>query len=161
MKCRNLVESDVPAIARIHRRACLTAYAFMKWSYSELEVRTWYAGKFTQWEWGLIAEDDLTGVGFVAVIGTHLDQLFVEPEYQKRRIGTYLLIRALGRTPTVTTLNVFEQNTVARKFYERYGFREVDRFVNEEERSVELVYGRDTQAPTGRPRPMTGRATRV
>ncbi len=111
----------------------------MKWSYSELEVRDWYADKFKEWEWGLLAEDDLTAVGFVAVTGTHLDQLFVEPDYQKRGIGTHLLGRALGRTPAAATLNVFEQNIVARKFYERHGFREVDRFVNEQERSVELV----------------------
>jgi hypothetical protein len=49
---RELLESDVAAIARIHRRACLIAYAFMSWSYPEPEVRTWYAGKFGEWDGG-------------------------------------------------------------------------------------------------------------
>jgi ribosomal protein S18 acetylase RimI-like enzyme len=92
--------------------------------------------------WGLIAEDDSTAVGFVAVTGAHLDQLFVDPDYQKRGIGTYMLRRALGRAPAVATLNVFEQNAPARSFYERHGFREMRRFLNENERAVELVYGR-------------------
>ena len=75
----------------------------------------------------------------------HLDQLFVDPDYQKRGIGTYLLREALGRAPAVATLNVFEQNAPAREFYGRHGFREVRRFLNEQEQSVELVYGRDLQ----------------
>ena len=117
----------------------------MNWSYSEQEVRTWYAGKFKEWDWGLIAEDDGTGAGFIAVTGAHLDQLFVDPDYQKRGIGTYLLREALGRAPAIVTLNVFEQNAPAREFYRRHGFREVQRFLNEQEQSVELVYGRDLQ----------------
>jgi ribosomal protein S18 acetylase RimI-like enzyme len=39
-------------------------------------------------------------------------------------------------------MNVFQQNAPARALYERHGFREVRRFLNEQERSVELVYGR-------------------
>ena len=58
VKFRSLLEKDVAGIARVHRRACLIAYKFMNWSYSEHEVRTWYAGKFTEWDWGLVAEDN-------------------------------------------------------------------------------------------------------
>jgi ribosomal protein S18 acetylase RimI-like enzyme len=143
MHYRELLQSDVPVIARIHRRACLIAYAFMNWSYSESDVRNWYAEKFQDWDWGLIGEQDSTAVGFIAVSGAHLDQLFVDPDYQRRGLGTYLLREALGRAPSVATLNVFEQNTPACEFYERHGFREVRRFLNEREQSVELVYGRD------------------
>ena len=63
----------------------------MGWVYSELEVRTWYAAKFKEWDWGLLAEHNCTGIGFVAVTGTHLDQLFVDPDQQNRGVGTSLL----------------------------------------------------------------------
>jgi len=119
----------------------------MDWSYSELQVRTWYAGKLAEWDWGLIAEDNLTAVGFVAVTGTHLDQLFVDPEYQRRGIGADLLKLALDRAPAVVSLHVFEQNFAARELYERHGFREIRRFMNDEEHAVELVYGRDPKPP--------------
>ena len=111
----------------------MVAYRFMNWSYSEREVRAWYASKFKEWDWGLVAEENGVVVAFVAIASTHLDQLFVEPDYQGRGIGTLLLNEALRRTPTVATLNVFEQNTQARLFYERHGFRELRRFLNERE----------------------------
>ncbi len=144
VRYRSLLETDVVGIARVHRRACLIAYKFMNWSYSESDVRNWYAGKFNEWDWGLVAEDnDGVIVGFTAVAGPRLDQLFVEPGHQGQGIGTRLLTEALRCMPAVATLNVFEQNTQARRFYERHGFREVRRFLNTEEKSVELVYARD------------------
>jgi ribosomal protein S18 acetylase RimI-like enzyme len=139
---RPLAAEDIAGISAVHRRACLIAYAFMNWAYPEAEVLAWYAGKFPEWDWGLVVEDETRLVGFIATTGTHVDQLFVDPDYQNRGIGTALLINALQRAPAAT-LNVFEQNISARRLYERHGFREVDRFFNLAEQAVELVYGRD------------------
>jgi GNAT superfamily N-acetyltransferase len=82
--------------------------------FQRLKFRAWYASKFPEWDWGLIAEDKGTAVGFVAAIGPHLDQLFVDPEYQGRGIGTHLLKATLDRMPAIVTLNVFEQCACAR-----------------------------------------------
>ena len=143
MHSRLLLADDLAGIARVHRRACLIAYKFMNWSYSEDEVRDWYAGIFASWDWGLVAETQTALVGFVATSGAHLDQLFVDPDYQKRGIGTSLLTAALSRTPAPVTLNVFEANTPARRFYESHGFHEAGAFFNETEHALELVYRRD------------------
>jgi ribosomal protein S18 acetylase RimI-like enzyme len=140
---RHILERDVAAIAHVHRRACLIAYRFMNWSYSEDAVREWYAGKFASWDWGLVAEEKTVVVGFVATSGAHLDQLFVDPGYQKLGIGTSMLAAALQRMPALVTLTMFEANTPARRFYENHGFREAGSFFNENDRSVELVYRRD------------------
>ncbi len=145
MRYRGLIESDVPAIARVHRRACLIAYSFMEWSYSELEVRTWYAVKFKEWNWGQLAEHNGIAIGFVALTGTRLAQLFVDPDQQNQEVGTTLLNMALSQTLAKTTLHVFEKNIPARAFYNRHGFREIGRFLNEQEGSVEPVYGRQAQ----------------
>jgi ribosomal protein S18 acetylase RimI-like enzyme len=142
LEYRPLLEDDIAAIARVHRRACLIAYAFMNWSYSEEEVRHWYASKFSDWDWGLVAEEKGAVVGFVATSGTRIDQLFVDPDHQKLGIGTSLLHAALQRLPEAATLTVFEENKPARRFYERHGFREVRRSLNEQEQSVELGYAR-------------------
>lgn len=142
MHYRELVELDIEAIARVHRQACLIAYAFMNWSYSEDEVRRWYAEKFATWDWGMVAEDDEGVAAFIACAGDHLDQLFVDPGRQKRGIGTFLLEAAMEKAPPVRTLNVFEQNVAARRFYERHGFREAGRHYNEDETAMELVYDR-------------------
>jgi ribosomal protein S18 acetylase RimI-like enzyme len=147
LRYRKILEEDVAAISRVHRRACLIAYAFMNWSYSEDEVRDWYARRFENWDWGLVAENSAAVVGFLSTYGTFLDQLFVDPDHQRCGIGTALMTLALQRSPAVATLTVFEQNTPARRFYERLGFREVRRFQNEEAKAVELLYSRFQAMP--------------
>jgi ribosomal protein S18 acetylase RimI-like enzyme len=140
---RRLEKGDVPAIARVHRRACLIAYRFMNWSYSEDAVRNWYAREFAGWDWGLVAEVDSLVVGFVATQGAHIDQLFVDPDHQRCGIGTSLLAAAIQRMPSLITLMVFEENKRARRFYEDHNFRPAGAFLNERESAVELVYRRD------------------
>jgi putative acetyltransferase len=145
---RPLIVEDLAGISAVHRRACLIAYAFMNWAYSEAEVRAWYAGKFPEWDWGEVAEDATHVVGFIATTGTHIDQLFVDPDFQKCGIGTALLTSALRGIPAAT-LNVFEQNVSARRFYERHGFREIDRVFNAAEKAIELTYRRERANVTG------------
>jgi len=72
LRYRPLDHADIVAISRVHRRDCLLGYAFMNWSYSEEEVQDWYAGKMSDWDWGLVAEDERV-VGFVATAGARLD----------------------------------------------------------------------------------------
>jgi putative acetyltransferase len=72
--------------------------------------------------------DDGNGVlGFIALIGNEVGGLFVHPEAQNRGIGRSLMDWAsLHHEPLLT--EVFEDNTVGRRFYERYGFRETNRY---------------------------------
>jgi ribosomal protein S18 acetylase RimI-like enzyme len=140
---RPIGEGDVSGIARVHRRACLIAYDFMNWAHTEDEVGDWYRNIFGGWDWGLVAETADRIVGFAATSGVHLDQLFVDPLYQRRGIGTVLLTTALRRTPPIITLNVFEENLTARRFYERHRFQEAGSFFNNAEKAIELVYLRE------------------
>ena len=141
---RPLVAGDIPAISRVHFNACRIAYRFMNWSYSEDEVREWYAGKFAEWDWGLVAETAEAGVvAFVATSGTHLDQLFVDPDHQRRGLGTALLDAALRMMSPPVTLHVFEENAPARRLYERHGFQRAGAFLNEVEHATELIYRRE------------------
>jgi GNAT superfamily N-acetyltransferase len=116
---RPLQPADLEGISRVHWRACSTAYQFMNWSYTEDEVRCWYAGKLGEWDWGRVACAGDTVIAFLAAIGAHIDQLFVDPDHQ--RVGAML-----ERRLRPATLQVFAQNTRARVFYERFGFRQVD-----------------------------------
>jgi hypothetical protein len=83
----------------------------MNWSYTEDEVRRWYAGKLEEWDWGQVvcAEDMI--VAYLAASGAHIDQL-----------------------------HVFAENGPARAFYERFGFRQVDAWWDGQDQALNLLY---------------------
>ena len=137
---RPLTRLDVEAISRIHTDACKIAYAFMGWNYTLAEVQSWYAGKFDEWDWGRLAVGGCTPLGFVAMTGAHIDQLFVHPDAQRQGVGSALLDLALGRGLRPATIDVFEQNAPARQLYERYGFEEAQRWFDEQDRAEALRY---------------------
>jgi ribosomal protein S18 acetylase RimI-like enzyme len=140
---RPLDKRDVKAISLVHHRACLIAYRFIKWSYPLHQVEAWYSRKFAEWTWTLAACGPDGGlVGFIAMIRAHVDQLYVDPSHQRSGIGSALLGEALKAAPGRTTLDVFEENASARAFYEKHGFEARDRWMNEEEGAIDLLYVR-------------------
>jgi ribosomal protein S18 acetylase RimI-like enzyme len=81
--------------------------------------------------------------GFIALRDRHIDQLYVDPSCQRCGIGSALLDRALASAPGRATLDVFEDNSGALAFYEKRGFRQRDRWMNNEEGAIDLLYVRD------------------
>ena len=137
---RPLQPVDLGGISRVHWRACRTAYRFMSWSYTEDEVRRWFAGKLGEWDWGqVVCAEDLI-VAYLAASGGHLDQLFVDPDHQRAGLGSALLAAMLERRLRPATLHVFAKNGPARAFYERFGFRQVDAWWDVQDRALNLLY---------------------
>jgi ribosomal protein S18 acetylase RimI-like enzyme len=139
---RPLERNDVEAISLVHHRACLIAYRFMNWRYPLDEVERWYSGKFAAWTSTLAAFDADVMAGFIALTDRHVDQLYVDPSFQRSGIGSALLDRALASSPGQVTLHVFEENAPARAFYEKHGFAVRDRWMNEDEGAIDLLYVR-------------------
>jgi len=140
---RPLTTADLDGISRVHRRACRIAYRFMGWSYTLDEVQRWYAGKISEWDWARVVTVDGAIVGFLAAIGAHVDQLFVDPDHQGAGLGRLLLEAMLERRPGPITLHVFADNHAARRCYERIGFRPVESFWNAQDEALSLVYRLD------------------
>ncbi|WP_244571291.1 GNAT family N-acetyltransferase [Mesorhizobium carmichaelinearum] len=61
-------------------------------------------------------------VGFIAVSGEWVEQLYLDPTWTGQGIGSRLLTDATAALPVVK-LHCFQANTGARRFYERHGFR--------------------------------------
>lgn len=71
-RVRPLQPVDLDGISRVHWRACRAAYRFMAWSYTQDEVRHWYAGKLEAWDWGqVVCAEDLV-VAYLAASGAHI-----------------------------------------------------------------------------------------
>ena len=63
--------------------------------------------------------------GFVALQGSCIDRLYVDPAFQRRGVGTALLRHARERCPDGLELYTHRQNRRACRFYEKHGFRAV------------------------------------
>jgi ribosomal protein S18 acetylase RimI-like enzyme len=66
-------------------------------------------------------------VGILVLRGEWIDQLYVDPDLTGRGIGAELLDLAKRERPRGLRLWTFVSNERAQCFYERYGFREVER----------------------------------
>jgi ribosomal protein S18 acetylase RimI-like enzyme len=60
-------------------------------------------------------------VGFIAIGGEWVEQLYLDPTWTGQGIGSRLLINTTAALPVVR-LHCFQANTGAQRFYERHGF---------------------------------------
>ena len=74
----------------------------------------------------LATDADDRAVGFMLIDGTHMDALFIDPEWHGRGVGSALVDHGLALHPAMTT-DVNEQNAGALTFYERTGFARTGR----------------------------------
>ena len=61
-------------------------------------------------------------VAFMAIAGDFIDQLYVDPDYQRRGLGEALLDHARSLSPEHLWLYTLQINTNGRAFYEKNGF---------------------------------------
>ena len=69
-----------------------------------------------------VAEREGKPVGFMAIAGDFIDQLYVAPEHQRQGIGRALVAHARRLSPSGLRLYTLQANANARAFYERDGF---------------------------------------
>jgi ribosomal protein S18 acetylase RimI-like enzyme len=81
-------------------------------------------------------------VGMLVLKGDWIDQLYVDPDLTGRGIGAELLDLAKRERPHGLRLWTFVSNEGAQRFYERHGFREVERTdgSRNEERAPDIQY---------------------
>ena len=115
--------------------------------HTDEETRSWIrdrvVGELETW----VYEDEGRLVGYAALEGDLLDQLYVHPDDQGRGVGRDLLELVQGLRPGGFRLWVFQRNDGARRFYERHGLRlvELTDGSNNEEREPDALYERTSQ----------------
>lgn len=129
-RIRIMRPAELKAVVRIWRRSHEQAQPWLKDGMNG--TREEDEGRFLdsvgrQNEVWLAAEDTEDGrvLGFLAIRGSQVNHVYVDPPVRRRGVGTALLERAKALSPRGVTVFAHERNEVARAFCIRHGFREV------------------------------------
>ncbi|TJZ42238.1 GNAT family N-acetyltransferase [Streptomyces piniterrae] len=123
IRVRPAETADAEAIAAIHqasRRATMPYLPPQRRTHEE--VARWVREIVLMECHTVVAVRGPEVLGYAAVRGELLDQLYLRPDVRRQGIGSLLLAEARRYRPGGLTLHVFQLNDAARAFYEHHGF---------------------------------------
>ena len=129
-------EADAAVIARIHMTSRLATMPYLPpQERGHEEVTRWIRDVVLRRcrTWVAVRGSEI--VGYAALDGDMLEDLYLRPDVRRQGIGTLLLNEVRRHSADGLSLYVFQQNTDARAFYERHGFTVLD--TNDGERNME------------------------
>jgi GNAT superfamily N-acetyltransferase len=149
---------EAAELAGVQERASVDALAHIfppdRYPYPRAEVQArWDAHIRDADVLVLVAEDDDRIVGFACVKPEWLEALYVDPGHWSNGIGSGLHDRALEQLRTLGAsrchLWVLDENRIARRFYERRGWRQngSTRVVEYPPHPLDVGYTRELQDP--------------
>ena len=77
-----------------------------------------------------IAENNDEIVGFVALIGSEVGAIFVHPQHHRQGAGWALMEKAKALRGDLE-VEVFKENAIGRRFYDKYGFETISEKIHE------------------------------
>jgi GNAT superfamily N-acetyltransferase len=106
------------------------------------EVRHWMHRVLDEQEAWLAVADDGTLLGLMVLDGDWVEQLYMDPAWTGRGLGTRFVELAKQRRPGGLQLWTFVSNVRAQRFYERHGFAVEERTdgSGNEEKAPDLRY---------------------
>jgi ribosomal protein S18 acetylase RimI-like enzyme len=135
-RIRPAEEADAAVIARIHMTSRLAAMPYLPpQERSHEQVTRWIRDVVLRQCRTWVAVRDAEIMGYAALDGDMLEDLYLRPDARRQGIGTLLLDEVRRHSPDGLSLYVFQQNTEARAFYEHNGFTVLD--TNDGERNME------------------------
>lgn len=124
---RKAAAGDVAEVAELFIASQTDALPFVARLHTPQETRAFIANQvFPSSELWVAEEQGGPILGMMALVGTHIDHLYLLPGHYRQGIGTVLLDKAKELSPQKLTLYAFAVNTRARAFYEHHGFKAVE-----------------------------------
>ena len=121
MILRRATLDDMTALARLHRRTVQISLPFLPTLHTPQEDAWWFCERLFTTNEVWLAEDADGPLGYIAFRPDFIEHLFIRPEAQNAGLGLRLLEKAMQSSAELS-LWTFQQNTGARRFYERHGF---------------------------------------
>ncbi|MFI0905728.1 GNAT family N-acetyltransferase [Streptomyces sioyaensis] len=123
---RLAIPTDTPAIAAIHQASRQVTMPYLPpQRRTHDEVTRWIREIVLPQCHTVVAARGPELLGYAAVRGELLDQLYLRPDVRRAGIGSLLLAAARRHRPDGLSLHVFQLNADARAFYAHHGFRVV------------------------------------
>jgi len=120
MHIRAYKESDLNAVLDSWETATRLAHEFMADNFIALQrknVAEVYLPNTDTW----VAEVDGDVMGFIALMGSEVGAIFLQPSHHGKGIGKALMDKAQSLHGNLE-VEVFKENTIGRNFYSKYGF---------------------------------------
>ncbi|TNE55165.1 MAG: N-acetyltransferase [Bacteroidetes bacterium] len=127
---REYRNTDTESILECWEEASAIAHPFLEVAFIEQErknIREIYLPNTETW----VYDEKSRVVGFISMLGHEVGAIFIRPECQGRSIGT-ILMDHVSDMHQMLEVEVFEKNAIGRSFYEKYGFRQVKRYIHAE-----------------------------
>lgn len=118
--------ADVAEITDVYLVARNDALPYLPRLHTDEQVRAWVAEIIMRRCRVWLARRGYCVLGFMALDGDELDQLYLRPGHYRQGIGSRLLALAKRESPGRLRLYTFQRNARARAFYEAHGFWVVD-----------------------------------
>jgi len=118
---RQYKESDLDGVLSSWENASKVAHSFLSQTFLDQErynIPNVYLPNTDTW----VADVNGRAVGFIALMGSEVGAIFVEPEYHGSGIGLALMNKAKAMNDSLE-VEVFKANAIGRKFYSNYGFK--------------------------------------
>jgi len=129
MMIRPYANTDADALVEIWRAASAVAHPFLPQAWLDQEaiaVRDVYLRHAQSW----VLVETNQPAGFIAMIENEIGGLFLHPAHHGKGWGKALVDHIRPHHPSLR-VDVFEKNAIGRRFYDRYGFVETDRYTHE------------------------------
>lgn len=133
---RKYQTEDTEALVLIWQKANALAHSFLAEDFVAQvaqDMRNIYLPNAETW----VLEENEIPVGFIALVGTEIGGLFLEPSFHGRGFGKALTDHAVTIHGPLC-VEVFEKNAIGRRFYDRYGFVEAERYTHEDSGEVTI-----------------------
>ncbi len=121
IKLRKFKTSDLNELMTVWESASVLAHSFLPEEFLEKE-RYNIPNVYIPIADTLVAESSGHVIGFISMIDNEIGGLFIEPDFHGIGVGT-ALVDKVRDLHTNLIVEVFENNTIGRRFYTKYGFK--------------------------------------
>ncbi|NQT72748.1 MAG: GNAT family N-acetyltransferase [Chloroflexi bacterium] len=127
---REYKKTDLEAVLSAWKNTQKIAHPFLPEDFQaqeEINIQELYLPNAETW----VAEEDNVVVGFIALIGSEIGGLFLQPTHHGKKLGKMMVDKAQDLHGNLV-VDVFEKNLIGYNFYSKYGFKLVEEKVHEQ-----------------------------